>query len=87
MIKYQQYISPCVDISYENKIKEFDTIDDMKKFLANASKSMFTINDIVIHEKEYPMETKDMVCVKRYGNEDYIEKYNSPQIIGYCWRE
>ena len=24
------------------------------------------------------------VCIKRFGNEDYVEKYGAPQCIGMC---
>lgn len=50
----------------------------------------FEIQDIVI-DKENPYEDNRIdwndtmyVCVKRYGNEDYIKQYGAPQCIGMC---
>lgn len=75
--------------------QEFETILDMKNFLVSDScrifgKPLFSIDDIVISgdkkHDDHRIGWKDVesVCVKRYGNEDYIEKYGCPQCIGMC---
>lgn len=50
----------------------------------------FSIKDIVI-DREHPFDDERVgwrnvmrVCVKRFGNEDYIEEYGTPQCIGFC---
>lgn len=83
--------------------KEFETEDEMKQYIYEEHKRYFTesgfntapfeIEDIVIQED---MKINDrrtgwhdtmLVCVKRYGNEDYMEKYGAPQCIGMCARD
>ncbi len=79
--------------------QEFENEQAMKEFIYNEHKKYcmslgfpdapFEIEDIVIgvdstddprcgwHDSRY-------VCVKRYGNEDYMKEYGSPQCIGMC---
>lgn len=78
----------------------FETEEEMKQHIYEHHKdnffdlgypnAPFEVNDIVI-EKENPHEDKRIgwhdtmyVCVKRYGNEYYMEKYGCPQCIGMC---
>lgn len=80
--------------------REFENFDDMKKYIyqihkdfcqkIGATNAPFEISDIVI---DTTSKTEDVrtnwhdtmyVCVKRYGDEDYIEKYGTPQCIGMC---
>lgn len=83
--------------------KEFETEEEMKQYIYEEHKryfieigfnsAPFDIKDIVISED---MENNDsrtgwhdamLVCVKRYGNEDYMKKYGAPQCIGMCARD
>lgn len=80
--------------------KEFETEGEMKRHIYECHKEYFLdlgypnapfeIEDIVI-DKENPHEDDRIgwhdtmyVCIKRYGNEDYIKKYGTPQCIGMC---
>lgn len=80
--------------------KEFETEEEMKQYIYEQHKAYFLdlgypnapfgIDDIVI-DKENPHEDNRIgwldtmyVCVKRYGDEDYIKKYGTPQCIGMC---
>lgn len=80
--------------------KEFETEEEMKKYIYEYHKAYFfdlgynnapfEIEDIVI-DNENPHEDNRIgwhnamhVCVKRYGNEDYMKKYGCPQCIGMC---
>lgn len=79
---------------------EFETEEEMKQHIFEYHKSYFLdlgylnapfeVDDIVI-DRENPREDKRIgrhdtmyVCVKRYGNEDYMKKYGCPQCIGMC---
>lgn len=80
--------------------QEFETEEEMKQYIYDFHKKYFLdlgypnapfeIEDIVI-DKENSHEDDRIgwhntmyVCVKRYGNEDYIKKYGTPQCIGMC---
>lgn len=80
--------------------KEFETEEEMKRHIFECHKSYFLdlgypdapfeVDDIVI-DRENPHEDNRIgwndamyVCVKCYGNEDYIKKYGCPQCIGMC---
>lgn len=79
-----------------SEAKEFETIEDMKKYIleywmqhAPHGDKPFELSDIVIGD-----ETSDdnrigwrnvrLVCVKRFGGEDYMKEYGCPQCIGMC---
>lgn len=75
--------------------KEFETIDEMKQYIVEyEAKSirgkLFDIQDIVIvdvhphNDERIGWRHVKYVCVKRYGNEDYMKKYGSSQCIGMC---
>jgi len=78
------------------KAKEFNNVDEMKKYIVelwqggSGSPTLFTIDDIVINKESAVNDTRIgwedsmYVCVKRMGDEDYIEKYGTPQCIGMC---
>ncbi len=80
--------------------KEFQTEEEMKQYIYEEHKNYyqglgydnapFEIEDIEI-DVERPHEDERIgwhntmhVCVKRYGNEDYIKKYGTSQCIGMC---
>lgn len=82
--------------------KEFETKDDMLQYIYQIHKdyanslgyqeTFFNIEDIVIDEKNLIYDERCgwntmYVCVKRYGEDDYIEKYGSAQCIGKCSNE
>lgn len=79
--------------------KEFQTEDEMKKYIfeewkaygneIGASDPPFSIDDIVILEEKTDdcrcgWHDTRRVCINRFGSENYIEKYGSPQCIGMC---
>ena len=74
--------------------REFPTLEAMKEYIVQESKAvwgtpMFAVDDIVLGEESVTDERngwKDTryVCVKRMGNEDYMEKFGCPQCIGMC---
>ena len=75
-----------------SEAKEFDTIEEMKKYIVsidieNWGQPLFSVDDIVIDDKitnDERIGWKDTryVCIKRMGNDNYIEKYGIPQCIG-----
>lgn len=80
--------------------KEFQTEEEMKQHIYEHHKSYFLelgypdapfeIDDIVIDKEDAHEDSRIgwhntmYVCVKRYGSEDYMEKYGCPQCIGMC---
>ena len=77
--------------------KEFRSVKEMKEYIVKfwhegwgGSKELFTADDIVIDEnlvvndERIGWEDSKHVCVKRMGDEDYVQKYGTPQCIGMC---
>lgn len=80
--------------------REFETKEEMKQYIYEEHKAYFLdlgypnapfeIEDIVIkaetayRDERIGWNDSTYVCVKRYGNEDYIKKYGTPQCIGTC---
>jgi hypothetical protein len=68
--------------------KTFETLDEMKEWFSEQHHKAFSPDDVVIEENVRYDERiswhTQYVCTKRYGNEDYINKYGSPQCIGMC---
>lgn len=79
--------------------KEFESIEEMKQYIYEHFKFVyadlgykmepFSIEDIVIAEetaddKRCGWHDTRHVCIKRLLNEDFMEKYGSPQCIGHC---
>lgn len=80
--------------------KEFQTEEEMKQYIYEYHKAYFhdlgcpdapfEIEDIVIDKENLHEDNRIgwhdtmYVCVKRYGNEDYIKQYGTPQCIGMC---
>lgn len=80
-----------------SKAKEFNSVEEMKAYIVESwhegwggPKELFTVDDIVIDEKSavnderIGWEDSMYVCVKRMGDEDYIQKHGTPQCIGMC---
>lgn len=68
--------------------REFETIDEMKKWFSDKHENAFSQDDVVI-EDEIMFDNRigwntQYVCTKRYYNENYIDKYGFPQCIGMC---
>lgn len=75
--------------------REFESIEAMKQRIVEHWASQFDgrkpfdVEDIVLGDEcvDDPRtgwhDTRH-VCVKRFGNEDYMEKYGSAQCIGQC---
>ena len=77
--------------------KEFDSVEEMKEHIVKlwhegwgGSEELFTAEDIIIDEnsavndERIGWEDSRYVCVKRMGDEDYMQKYGTPQCIGMC---
>ena len=79
--------------------KEFETFEDMKKYIYQTEwdnfvdiglPAPFEIEDIVIDESKKRDDERCgwhdtmYVCVKRFGDEDYMKEYGTPQCIGMC---
>jgi hypothetical protein len=69
--------------------KEFNSIEEMKEYIVSKWDGYFSEEDIVlgndvINDSRIGWEDARHVCVNKIGNEDYIEKYGSPQCIGWC---
>lgn len=69
--------------------KEFETEEEMKQYISEQYLKFVSPEDIVIEEHSTIdddccgwHDTKD-VCIKRNGEENYIEKYGCPQCIGF----
>lgn len=54
---------------------------EMKEYLSSIT-DYYDKDDIVI-DKRCGWNTQ-AVCTIRYGEENYLEKYGSPQCIGHC---
>lgn len=68
--------------------KTFDTIEEMKQWFVDEHDNAFSVDDVVVadevmYDNRVRWNTR-YVCTKRYGNENFIEKYGSPQCIGMC---
>jgi hypothetical protein len=93
MIIYRPHSGGTVFEGLENAI-EFENELEMKEYIVKEANSHWDFNVLNIEDivTEYNAGNDDRigwknviyVCVKRYGDEDYIKKYNTPQCIGYC---
>lgn len=68
--------------------KTFNDINEMKEWFAESHDNAFSPSDIVIdddivYDDRIGWNTRH-VCTKKYGKENYIEKYGCPQCIGMC---
>lgn len=79
---------------------EFNDFNEMKMYIVEYYKKFYkqlgyevqpcNIEDIVITENEKHEDERigwhDVmyVCLKRFGDDDYMKKYNCPQCIGMC---
>lgn len=71
-----------------SEAKEFDTIDDMKKYIVSNNDGLFGYEDIIlmddsIDDTRINWHDCKMICVKRFGKDNYIDLYGCPQCIGY----
>jgi hypothetical protein len=87
MIIYAPHRGALTDAMKE--AKEFENIEETKKFIVKEWNNAFSENDIVISDKAIKddrngWEDSRCVCTKRTGEENYIERYGCPQCIGYC---
>lgn len=98
MIIYRPHRGGLTEAMQERQI--FQTEEEMKQYIYEEHKATFErwgysdapfeIDDIVIEREELLEDERvgwhnaTLVCVKRYGNEDYMEKYGCPQCIGTC---
>lgn len=87
MIKYRPHRGSLADAMKE--YHEFETIDEMKQYIVSQHNGMISINDIVITEdygedKRIGWKESRHICIKKFGNEDYIALYGTPQCIAWC---
>lgn len=69
--------------------REFNTIEEMKKFIVEQWRGAFSEEDIVLGDKiinddRIGWEDTRHVCIRRLDKEDYMKKYGCPQCIGWC---
>ena len=67
--------------------KEFESIAEMMSYLVEEQAGAFSVSDIEIKYHCFDIRNNTetfYVCIKRYGNEDYIKKHGTAQCIGYC---
>lgn len=96
MIIYRQH---CGTLSEAMKtVVEFNDIDEMKQYIVNQwtesffGRAPFSVEDIVITDEvldDHRIGWHDTrhVCVRRFGNQDFIKMYTAPQCIGWCASE
>lgn len=69
------------------ELKEFSSLKEMCEYLAEQSKGAFSVSDIYIsyyyYDERIDWETY-IVTIGRYGKENYLKKYASPQAEGFC---
>ena len=81
------------------ELKEFAAVEDLLNWLCEDSeicgKKMFEVEDInfsyYCYDERIDWQTF-IVTINKWGEEDYLEKYHSPQAIGfmtfkYCGKE
>lgn len=74
--------------------REFENFEEMKQYIYDDAEvfngeKAFEIEDIVVADdlhEDWRVGWNDSrhVGIKRYFNEDYMEKYGTPQCIGMC---
>lgn len=73
------------------ELKEFDTVEHLLNWLCEDSdigwgKEMFAVEDInfsyYCYDERIDWQTY-IVTINKWGEEDYLEKYHSPQAIGF----
>lgn len=67
------------------EVKEFDGIEDMKKFIVldwsnNISEEDIVIDEKVVNDERIGWGDTRAVCAKKIGEEEY----DHPQCIGFC---
>lgn len=69
--------------------KEFETEEEMKKYISKDWDGLIDVEDIVIdsrsvNDDRIGWEDSRYVCTKRFGNQDNMKLYGVPQCIGMC---
>lgn len=96
MLIYRPHRGSLADAMAEAKI--FNSFDEIKEYVTHQWNSVWgwnilNPNDIVLDEESHDddrISWKDVryLCLKRLGNEDYMEEYGCPQCIGFVgWIE
>lgn len=68
--------------------RTFESAEEMKKWFCDEYENAFDVDDVVIGDEEIfdyrvGWNTRH-VCTKRYGEENFVKKYGTPQCIGMC---
>lgn len=87
MIIYRPHRGSLFDAMLE--AKEFNNEQEMKEYIVKQWDSYFSIGDIVIideprNDKRIGWEDSKYVCSKRFGKQDNIALYGTPQCVGMC---
>lgn len=96
MLIYRPHRCSLAEAMTEARI--FTSFDEIREYAANEWNStlgwnILNPNDIVLDNESHDDDRigwKDVryLCVKRLGNEDYMEEYGCPQCIGFVgWIE
>lgn len=69
-----------------NEERAFGSMEALLDYLVEDNHNLFSKEDIFFsyygYDGRIDWETY-VVCVRRFGDEDYVEKYHCPQCIGY----
>lgn len=93
MIKYRPQRGGLVEAMAE--AKQFETIEEMIDYIYNDhaetwGQPMFDREDLSIEDPPHGDDNRigwknvRYILTNRYGNEDYIELFGHPCMIGYC---
>ena len=87
MVKYRPHKGSLKEVM--NFYIEFDSKETMIDFICKDYDYMFNPSDVVISDSQGEDErigwkSWRYVCIKRYGDDDFIAKYGVPQCIGMC---
>lgn len=87
MVIYRPHRGSLADSMAE--AREFENEDEMKAFIEASVQGFYKKENIVIGksigiDERINWGENFYVCVTKAGEEDYIEKYDTPQCIGMC---
>lgn len=86
MLIYRPHRGSLADAMAEAKI--FNSFDEIKEYVTHQWNSVWGWN--ILNPNDDRISWKDVryLCLKRLGNEDYMEEYGCPQCIGFVgWIE
>jgi len=94
MVVFRNHL-PGYYVGFTADVKEFPDESAMKQHVYGVchadhqGEELFCLDDIIVEGE--PMQYEKLgwddcrnVCLKRYGDENYIEKLGTAQVIGFC---